>query len=87
MPVVCDDGVPQPICEDVRGGSWRRMTDLPRSNIVRIEVQCVVCEPAAAEVVFRAVLTDSTTSEIGEASWVPDWADFPEEPPPLERLP
>ena len=54
------------------------MADLPRSIIVRIEVECVACDPASAEMVYRAVLSNGTTSEIGEASWVPDWGGFPE---------
>ena len=81
MQVVCDDGVPPEVCESVHD-DWDVMTDLPRSRIVRIEVKCVACDPAAAEMVYQAVLTDGTTSEIGEASWVPDWADFPEGVPP-----
>jgi len=81
MPVVCDDGIPPHVCDSVRE-EWHLMTDLPRSRLVRIEVECVACDPARAEMVYRAVLTDGTTSEIGEASWVPDWADFPEGVPP-----
>ena len=87
MPVVCDDGIPQTVCEDVRAGSWRNGTDLTRSNIVRIEVECIVCEPTAAEFVYRAVFTDGTTSEYGEGSWVPDRADFPEGQPPPGWIP
>lgn len=87
MPVECDDGVPPQVCDSVREG-WPRMTeDLPRDRIVRIEVECVACDPTSAEMVFWAVLTDGTNREIGEASWVPDWADFPEDDPPPDFPP
>lgn len=89
MPVECDDGVPPQVCDSVREG-WPRMTEgigLPRDRIVRIEVECVACDPTSAEMVYWAVLTDGTNREIGEASWVPDWADFPEGDPPLDFPP
>ena len=77
MPVVCDDGVPPNVCDGVQD-RWHLMTDLPRSRIVRIEVECIDCNPAGAEMVYRAFLTDGAMSQVGEAFWVPDWADFPE---------
>jgi hypothetical protein len=77
MRVVCDDGAPQAVCDSWRD-DWQDRTHLPRSRIVHIEVECVACDPTAAEMVFRALLTDGTTLEMGEGSWVPDWADYPE---------
>lgn len=59
------------------------MTRLPRDRIVRIEVECVDCDRTSARMVYRAVLTDGTASEIGEGSWYPS-GGFPEgDPPPL----
>jgi hypothetical protein len=78
MPVECDDGVPPNVCDSVRE-DWPRMTEgigLQRDRIVRIEVECVACDPTSAEMVIWAVLTDGPPREIGEASWVPDF------PPP-----
>ena len=49
---------------------------LQRDRIVRIEVECVACDPTSAEMVIWAVLIDGPPREIGEASWVPDF------PPP-----
>jgi hypothetical protein len=84
MPVNCDAGVPPNVCDGVRE-DWPRMTEglgLTRDRIVRIDVECVACDPTRAQMEFWAVLTDGTTVEIGEADWVPDWADFPEAQPP-----
>jgi hypothetical protein len=86
MPVVCDDGIPQTVCDGVRAGDWRNGTDLERSNIVRIEVECLVCEPTAASFVYRAVFTDGTTSEYGAGSWVPDLGGLPRGAAAVERL-
>jgi hypothetical protein len=78
MPVLCDDGIPPNVCDGFREDWHLLVTELPRDRIVRIEVRCVACTPTAAEMTYWAVLTDGTTTEPGEGSWVPDWADFPE---------
>ena len=81
VPVVCDRGVPPVVCDSV-WDEWHLMTeDLPQSSIVRIEVQCVACDPRSAEMKYWAVMTDGTRHNIGESSWVPDWGGLPEGPP------
>ena len=71
MPVVCDEGIPAHICDDVRT-RWVDMANQPRERIVRIEVQCVVCVPAGGEGEVWALLTDGTMVEIAGISWVPE---------------
>jgi len=68
MPVVCDEGVPPVVCTDMRD-TWDLITELPRSQIVRIEVECIACGDRGADMLIRAVLTDGTTAELGVTVW------------------
>lgn len=79
MHVECDEAVPARACADVRQGGWRHAA-LPRSRIVRIEVETVEGDAVVGSATSTAVLTDGTTVLLGELSW--DFRVHPAAPTP-----